>query len=134
MKRRMIPGGAFVLMIALASCTQSTAPSLDNPNGAFRGSLTLYDSTAGRPRQGTLYLSRGDSTDIVGTWSLGTDKRGRLVGRIVDSTVTLNLNPEWMDANTILMGTFDGTTIKGQWYFSGVMGPVYGGEFVAARN
>lgn len=120
--------------IALASCTQSTAPLIDDPHGMFQGSLVMYDSTGKNPVNGRLSVSRGDSTDLSGRWSLENGQSGKLAGAISDSTLWINLNPELIDANRYLFGTFDGKNIKGRWTYSGIMGPIDYGTFVATSD
>jgi hypothetical protein len=123
-----------ISVVVLSSCTQTTAPRIDNPHGVFHGSVVLYDSTGGNPIDGTLSLSRGDSSELSGTWNLGNGQSGRLNGTMTDSTLWMDLNPDLVDANTVLWGTFDGISIRGQWTFSGVMGPINHGTFVAMSN
>lgn len=134
MRHVTIPFLTVFSMLLLASCTQTTAPHIDNPHGAFQGSLLMYDSTGSNPIQGRLSLSRGDSTDLSGTWSLQNGQGGKLAGAMTDSTINVNLNPNLVDANTYLIGAFDGTTIKGRWFFVGVMGPINHGTFTATSD
>lgn len=132
----MKSGVFFALIVCstmvLSSCTQTTAPRIDNPNGVFRGSLVMYDSTGGNPISGMLSVNRGDSTELSGSWSLSNGQSGKLSGAMTDSKLWMNLNPDLVDANTVLVGTFDGKDIRGQWTFIGVMGPLNHGTFVAA--
>lgn len=121
-------------MMALASCTQSTAPLIDAPHGVFKGSIVMYDSTGGNPVSGTLSVIRGDSTNLSGNWSLKNGQSGTLTGSMPDSTLWLNLNPNMIDANTYLLGTFDGKNIEGRWVYSGIAGPMNQGTFVAMSN
>lgn len=121
-------------IIVVASCTQSTAPLIDNPNGVFEGSLVMYDSTGGNPLNGRLSVTRGHSTDLSGGWSLENGRGGRLAGAISDSTLWINLNPDLIDANTYLFGTFDGKNINGRWILSGFAGPIDHGTFVATGD
>ena len=134
MKSGFIPVLATCSMMALASCTQSTAPLIDTPHGVFKGSIVMYDSTGGNPVNGTLSVTRGDSTNLSGNWTLGKGQSGTLSGDMPDSTLWLNFNPNMIDANTFLLGTFDGKHIKGRWVYSGIAGPINHGTFVATSN
>ena len=120
--------------MVFSSCTQTTAPRIDNPHGVFQGSVVMYDSTGANPINGTLSVNRGDSTDLSGTWSLSNGQSGKLNGAMTDSTLWMDFNPNLVDANTVLVGTFDGKVIRGHWTFSGVMGPINHGTFVATSN
>ncbi len=122
-------------VLLLGSCTHTTAPSIDNTGGAFRGTLIMYDSTGSKLVEGRIFLSRTDSTDIAGSWSLNEGRQGgRLTGWIADSTISVNLNPDLVDANTYLIGTYRGATIEGRWFFSGIAGPIDHGTFVVASD
>jgi hypothetical protein len=123
----------ILLLMVLASCTQLTAPCIDSPHGIFQGTLIMYDSTGGNPIYGRLLINRGDSIDLSGSWSL-QNNYGKLAGFIKDLTINVNLNPGLVDANTYLIGTFGGTTIKGQWLFVEVMGPINHGRFIATSD
>ena len=134
MRNRIILSLTTSLMVVLASCTQSTAPRIDNPHGVFQGSLVMYDSTGDNPINGRLSISRGDSTDLSGNWNLQNGQSGKLAGTMTDSTLWMNLNPNLVDANTILFGTFDGASIKGRWIFDGFAGPINHGTFIATSD
>lgn len=131
----MRSGIIFVLaacsIAIVSSCTQTTAPQIDNPHGVFQGLIVMYDSTGGNPISGMLSVNRGDSTDLSGSWSLSNGQSGELNGAMTDSKLWMDLNPNLVDANTVLVGTFDGKDIRGEWTFSGVMGPINHGTFVA---
>lgn len=59
MQNRTIFLLAAVIMLALMSCTQTTAPSIDSPRGMLRGSLVMFDSTGQNPVNGKLTVNRG---------------------------------------------------------------------------
>ncbi len=134
MRNRIILLLTTFSMVVLSACTQTTAPRIDNPHGVFQGSLVMYDSTGGNPINGRLSVSRGDSADLSGNWGLKNGQSGKLAGAMTDSTLWMNLNPNLIDANTFLFGTFDGRNIQGKWTYSGVMGPINHGTFTATSD
>ena len=118
----------------LVSCNEPTAPPINNPNGTFNGRLVLYDSTGNNPVYGTITLNRSSTNYISGNWKLGNENNGKLSGSISNDSLSINLNPDMIDNNTILFGTTDGKTIKGRWYHSSYVGITNKGTFMAYNN
>jgi hypothetical protein len=118
-------------IVLLASCSDSESTLIGNPDGVFNGKITIYDSVGVIQQVGEINLIQTNSTDLNGNWKFSDSYRGKLVGTISGDKVELNLNPEFIDNNTILIGTFDGKTISGDWMQIGIMGVFYEGTFVA---
>ena len=112
--------------LVFVSCSEPNTPILGNPNGAFLGNLTMLDSTGSNPLNGKIYIKQDNSTNLGGTWSLDNGRSGEVAGTMNNPRVWINLDPNLIDANTILIGDFDGSLIKGNWYFSGEAGVITG--------
>jgi len=56
-----------------------------------------------------------------------------LAGRVDGRSVTINLNPGWVDNNVILAGTVVDGRIEGQWTWITFAGPTTTGTFVATK-
>ena len=120
-----------LIMVLIYSCTDPNSPTLDNPNGIFKGSITMFDSTGSNPVKGSIHLFRSNTTDFSGTWSLQNGQNGNLSGTISNLEVNINLNPNMIDDNTFLIGEFDGKSIEGKWIHTGIMGVNNKGTFIA---
>ena len=90
---------------------------------------------------GTLRLTCGDDQTIEGGWSLGNllpDEQigpqtgtGTLRGTLQGTSVSLNLNPGWVDNNVFLSGTFGKDGFSGTWTWVTFVGPTASGKFEA---
>lgn len=118
----------------LVSCNEPTSPPNNNQSVFFNGWLVLYDSTGNNPVSGTMTLNLSTSKKITGNWDLGNGNSGKLTGSIDNYGLSINLNPDMIDNNTILFGTTDGKTIKGRWYHSSYVGITNKGTFMAYNN
>ena len=115
----------------LYSCNDSNSNIIGNPDGQFMGEIVLLDSLGANPLNGTIKLTQTNNTDLIGSWILQNGQNGKLTGLINDMKVNINLNPDFVDKNTVLLGNFDGMSIKGQWYHSSIVGLDNKGTFVA---
>ena len=118
----------------------------DIPLGAYK--YTGFDSVGTAIVSGWLLFEYEDSTRLSGEWSLdaigsttnigpqvGT---GKLTGGNDNGTVGVNLNPQWVDNNVYLAGTFENDGVykgfKGKWNYSGVGGPINYGTFTSIKE
>ncbi len=131
MKNLSILFSLSLMMVLIYSCTDPNSPTIDNSNGMFQGSITMFDSTGSNPVKGSIHLFRSNTLDFGGTWSLQNGLAGNLSGSISNLEVNINLNPDMIDDNTFLIGEFGGKSIEGQWFHSGVMGVNNRGTFIA---
>ncbi len=108
-------------------------------------SYSAYDNRGTKVVEGTMRIRLEDSARISGSWEfrsvtdsptgeVGPQKgSGTLVGDVHLSLVGINLNPNYADNNVVLFGTFDGSTILGNWQFVGFPGVLNQGTFRAVR-
>jgi hypothetical protein len=112
------------------------------PFGSFQ--YKAYDTLGVAVVQGWLTLNISDSSHVDGEWhftQVGTPKNvgpqngdGRLQGAFHDSTLSVNLNPQFVDNNVDLTGRYDGKTFKGEWIWSGFPGKLGIGWFTAVQQ
>ena len=85
-----------------------------------------------------------DSVTIEGSWlleklinrdDLGPQfGEGELIGRIKDSSIWMELNPQFRDHNLGLIGTISDSHIDGKWYWVSFPGVTNWGTFKAEKN
>jgi hypothetical protein len=131
MKKLFVLFSLALIIVFIFTCSEPNSPTIDNPNGIFKGNITLYDSLGTNPIKGNISLIRDNTTDFGGTWSFQNGQSGKLTGTIDNIKININLNPNMIDDNTFLIGDFAGNTIEGQWVRSGIMGVNDKGTFVA---
>lgn len=131
MKKLFVLFSLALTIVLNISCSEPNSPTIDNPNGIFKGNITLFDSLGTNPINGNISLVREKTTDFGGTWSFQNGQSGKLSGSINNMKININLNPNMIDDNTFLIGDFVGNTIEGMWVHSGVMGVNNKGTFVA---
>ncbi|HSE42657.1 MAG TPA: hypothetical protein VLH08_17950 [Acidobacteriota bacterium] len=116
----------------------------DNPplTGTYR--YTAFES--GIPVVGgLLHLDEVNTTRVSGRWEfapIGSSNvevgpqigSGTLVGSFDGNLLSIDLNPGFADNNVFLSGTFQGNTLRGEWSFSGIAGPVSQGTFIAEHQ
>jgi hypothetical protein len=99
---------------------------------------TGFDSSGVKKTEGWFTLEFVDSIQVKGRWQLTSEGHivgeDSLVGTFQNCTLSLNLNPHYVDNNTILHGTKQGKKINGTWTYSTIAGPVNGGSFVAIKQ
>ena len=128
----------FLLLIQ--ACTES--PTDATPKGAF--SYSSYDSLGTTVAKGWFTMIASDSGSISGEWhftrvatsdAIGPQiGSGVLVGGISNGHTWLELNPSFADNNLQLVGTFDGISYSGQWYWTTYIGVTNHGTFEAHRQ
>jgi hypothetical protein len=94
--------------------------------------------------EGTMEFSNLTPQNASGTWnfqSVGEPRNdvgpqigtGEFIGSFDGTVANINLNPQFADNNVTLHGTFTGTTLRGEWSFSGFAGVINHGTFTAER-
>ncbi len=121
-------------LFLVLSCTQTTAPTLGNPNAQFHGTLTMVDSTGKNPRIASISIRQDNSNNLTGEWANPGDRIHPLTGTISNGKVSINLSPDFDDSNTFLTGDFDGNSIRGKWIWSGFGGPMDWGTFTIVTS
>ncbi len=138
-----------VLMIILTymACMDRGGQPVEslNPRGLPTSyHYSAYNANGDLAVNGTITLTTIDSSSVSGTWLLlaviPSDKigpqtgTGKLVGSIQKSSISINLNPDWVDNNVFLQGTVSPDSINGRWMWSTFIGPTAEGEFKAIRT
>ena len=95
--------------------------------------------------RGVIFVGIDDSGRVSGFWDLrqvdpGATMigpqigRGTLEGFSEDTSVWMNLNPEYADNNVFLYGTMSRAGIYGRWQYVGFPGVLSSGEFRALKH
>jgi hypothetical protein len=128
----------LVLGVLLVSCEDSDTP--------ITGTYRYTASESGTPVvSGLLHLDEVSLTRVRGRWEfarIGSSNvevgpqigSGPLEGSFDGTVISIDLNPGFADNNVFLSGTFQGTTLRGEWNFSGIAGPVSQGTFLAEHQ
>lgn len=114
----------------------------DRTQGEF--AYTGYDERGKEIVKGTLNIAVDDSNRVSGTWDLVlTDTtatmigpqvgHGTLVGDVRLEGIGVNLNPDFVDNNVVLIGRWTTTGIAGKWQFIGFPGVLNEGPFIAVH-
>ena len=134
----------FLLLCLLFSCEKdnSSIGFEPGPPGSF--SYLSYDSLGTPIVSGWLTFEMTDSVRIGGSWQLkklvnrndlGPQYgEGELVGQIEESSIWMELNPQFKDHNLGLVGTINDTHIEGKWYWASFPGVTNWGTFRAVKN
>ena len=91
---------------------------------------------------GILHLTRLDTIHMEGSWRLRVvgdptglghqDGEGSLVGTLTDSSISFNLNPEFIDNNILGVGVRVENGFEGTWVWVGYPGVLSQGSFHAS--
>jgi hypothetical protein len=143
--RCMVLAGAICLHVP--ACEDSGKSTVNGPLlSPTSASLhyKAYTSSGALAVVGTMTLAKTDTVSVQGSWVLegvagvngvgpqvGT---GTLRGRVEGSTISLNLNPGWVDNNVILAGTIESEKISGTWTWVTFSGPTSSGRFEATKS
>ena len=102
--------------------------------GSFLGTFSFrsFDTLKVEVAQGTLSHFKNDSA-VSGHWSFADGRSGELEGTAINSDLSLNLNPHYVDNNLLLRGTIARDTFAGTWEQIGFPGVMARGTFVAVR-
>jgi hypothetical protein len=132
----------ILLLILISSCQKDEAIISSYPTGSF--TYQSYDTLGNQIVQGIMEIDFVDSVKIKGSWYLENISNrndiglqygeGELIGTIENSTLYLNLNPQYADHNVYLDGTIKEDLIEGRWVWATFIGPTNWGSFKAIKN
>jgi hypothetical protein len=138
----LTPCMALAALFGSFGCRLAHDPIKHPPKGAllYRG----FDSAGKLVIRGWLVIVAADPDRVDGEWCLdrvGSPDNigpqvglGRLRGRLEGTSLSLNLNPGFMDFNVSLEGSFDEVSFKGAWRYNTVRGTAGEGTFEAAAK
>jgi len=114
----------------------------DVPDGTY--AYFSYDSSSTLVAKGWFKFEHEDSANIKGIWEIKKvgnpgnigpqDGEGELVGMISDTSVSINLHPNFADNNIILAGKIDNKYIYGKWHWATFAGITNWGSFNSKKN
>jgi hypothetical protein len=142
MKTTVIVISTFLFI--LFSCNEENSSIGFEPGPAGSYSYLAYDSLGTPVVSGWLKFEHSDSVKIEGTWQLEKlvnrddlgphSGEGELVGQINNFSITMELNPQFVDNNLRLAGTISDNYIDGKWYWISFVGITNWGNFKAKKN
>ena len=137
----------FVLALTFIACIDIGDPAGSIPPlGGYPTSYSYsgYNSKGQLVVVGSMTLAVTDSQTVSGTWALQCvvpgenvgpqTGSGTLLGSIRGARVTVNLNPQWVDNNVFLSGSFDKDRFSGTWMWSTLVGSTAEGKFEALKS
>ena len=139
------------LLLVAASLTYAFQPYFKNrfltaPFGEY--AFTVFDQDGSKVAQGKLIITVFAYNAMQGKWRLHFSKNNRphfehrsgetiessFAGEVRGTTVRINLNPSWNDANDFLEGKFENNTMRGEYLFYGFANRIVLGRFEAIRK
>lgn len=115
---------------------------LNVPTGCY--AYFGYDSSSTLIAKGWFKFEYEDSAKIKGNWKIETignpsnvgpqDGEGELVGSHTDSSIYMNLHPDFADNNVILIGKINNKYIYGNWRWVTFAGITNSGNFNSKKN
>ncbi len=133
-----------LLLCTLFSCEKDNSSIGFEPGPPGSYSYLSYDSLGTPVVSGWLKFEMTDSITIGGSWQLrklvNRDDlgpqfgEGKLIGRIEDSSINMELNPQFRDHNLGLVGTRSNSRIEGKWFWVSLRGVTNWGTFKAVKN
>ena len=141
MKRRILV--LILLLLIFNGCKQSSETDIfDVPQGSY--AYFGYDSSSTLVAKGWFIFEYEDSENITGIWKLRKigdhgnigpqEGEGELVGMVSDTSVSINLQPNFADNNIILTGKIDNKYIYGKWQWVTFTGITNWGNFNSKKN
>lgn len=132
---------AVAVTLIVSSC-KDTVTNVSSVEGLYE--FTGFDSSGSVISRGSFTLSIKDTTHLVGSWMLQPAKdsqsarpligRGELQGSVEhDTSVVVNLNPNYVDNNVYLLGSVKDIHITGRWNWVGFAGRMAEGTFTAKK-
>lgn len=137
----------IIIFITFASFLLFSSCSEDSPTNSLTTTYkyTGYDSSWNKIVTGYLWIESIDSIEVKGRWDFkltGEEENlGPQIGQgdfegitDISGTMSLNLNPGWVDNNVILNGnTFLPYRFDGMWSYVGFPGIINWGRFEATQ-
>ncbi len=141
--KQLIVSAITLFSIFLNACEQvSESAGFDVPAGSY--AYFGYDTSTTLIAKGWFKIEHEDSVNIKGIWKInkiGNPENigqhageGELVGTILDTSININLHPNFADNNIILLGKIDRKYIYGKWQWSTFAGVTNWGNFNAKKN
>lgn len=132
-----------ILFLGLVfSCEKDKSIIESSPSGSF--TYQSFDTLGNLLVSGWLAFEFTDSVKIEGSWHLyNLSNRndigpqvgdGILIGSIIDSSISIDLNPPYIDHNVYLAGTINDNFIEGKWIWATYAGASNRGTFKAIKN
>ncbi|MCC6397300.1 MAG: hypothetical protein IT282_09790 [Bacteroidetes bacterium] len=141
-KEILMPIVVSVAMIGCKDSSSNPGALLDVPQGTY--AYIARDTTGVPVVCGWLAIALSDTGRVSGSWHLQALQfqtgygpqvgEGELRGSIVDTTLHVNLNPQWKDNNVFLSGRFDSASYSGQWRWVSYIGVTNVGSFTAVKK
>jgi len=132
---------AILIAIIFFSCTTQTVPN-KFPYGNY--AYTSFNITGEVIGEGTLFISKVDSNNIEGNWSIRNVKNcvvcgpqfgsGYLEGQIKKDSVYINLNPNTPQNYVELTGKIEEGNFFGDWRWQELIVNANKGTFKAVRQ
>ena len=142
MKLNLIIIILFLSLVFSCEKDQSIVEVESGPAGSFI--YQSFDTLGNRIVSGWLILEYTDSVKIEGSWRLyNLSNRndigpqvgnGILLGSIIDSSISIDLNPPYIDHNVYLEETIKDDFIEGMWIWATYAGASNWGTFKAIKN
>ncbi len=125
------------------SCEQVGETVLfDVPPGSY--AYFGYDTSSTLIAKGWFIIENQESGEITGRWRLEKtgnsgnfgpqEGEGELLGTLTDTSININLHPNFADNNIILLGKIDKKYIYGKWQWATFAGITNWGNFNAKKN
>ena len=141
---KLFAGFVFIVFCIFSFHCKNAGESVlfDVPPGSY--AYFGYDSSSTLVAKGWYKFEYEDSVNISGNWKLTKigdpgnigpqDGEGQLVGSITDTSIHINLQPNFADNNIILVGKFDNKYIYGNWQWATFAGITNWGSFNSKKN
>jgi hypothetical protein len=132
---------AFTSLLLFNYCSDDSPTSSTTKTYKYTG----YDSSWNKIITGYLWIKSVDSISVKGSWDFklvsNEENLGPQIGKGVfegttdmRGSMSLNLNPKWVDNNVILDGnTFLPYKFEGAWHYIGYAGEINWGRFEATQ-
>jgi hypothetical protein len=142
MKYRII--STFTLIVITFNACEQVGESVffDIPKGSY--AYFGYDTTSTLIAKGWFKIENEESGEIIGKWHLEKtdnfknygpqDGEGDFIGTLNDTSISINLHPDFADNNIILLGKIDKKYIYGKWQWITFIGVTNWGNFNAKKN
>jgi hypothetical protein len=137
--RRLLIALTLLVVTVILGCNQLT-----DPMGGGMYHYASYDSTGVPIVKGWFTMDLTNPDSVTGEWHfapIGNPQGigpqigdGKLVGSFVDSTLWIELQPQYRDNNLELTGAIKGGHYAGRWIWISFRGVTNSGEFEALKK
>jgi hypothetical protein len=131
-----------MLLLCFISCTKDTSPTSSLPQDAFQ--YQAFDNSGTQVISGWIQIKFIKPNEIVGLWNLSKIGNpvnighqvgeGKLEGSVENNELSINLNPDMLDDNVMLIGKLSDNRFEGKWNYFTKMGAISGGLFKAIKK